>query len=81
MLWRLMLRGTPIPGDAPSDAPGISALGAHLLALRKYFLLGAGDFWHAFLLQVCWQNLDRSAEYSIRVCRRVASVRQPLPGS
>ena len=52
-LWRLMLCGTPNPGEAPSGTPGFSALGVHLLALRKYFLLGAGDFWHAFLLQVC----------------------------
>jgi hypothetical protein len=37
-LWRLLV--------------GRTQLGAHLAALRKYFLLGAGDFWHTFLMQV-----------------------------
>lgn len=37
-LWRLLV--------------GRTRLGDHLAALRKYFLLGAGDFWHAFLMQV-----------------------------
>ena len=37
-LWRLLV--------------GRTQLGGHLAALRKYFLLGAGDFWHAFLAQV-----------------------------
>jgi hypothetical protein len=37
-LWRLLV--------------GRTQLGEHLAALRKYFLLGAGDFWHAFLAQV-----------------------------
>lgn len=37
-LWRLLV--------------GSAQLADHLAALRKYFLLGAGDFWHAFLLQV-----------------------------
>ncbi len=36
-LWRLLAGGVQLPG--------------HLAALRKYFLLGAGDFWHTFLLQ------------------------------
>lgn len=37
-LWRLLA--------------GSAQLADHLAALRKYFLLGAGDFWHAFLMQV-----------------------------
>ncbi len=37
-LWRLLV--------------GSAALRKHLQALRQYLLLGAGDFWQAFLLQV-----------------------------
>jgi hypothetical protein len=42
-LWRLLV--------------GRTQLGGHLAALRKYFLLGAGDFWHAFLAQVMARGL------------------------